>query len=91
VVGKSQPVQLYELIEKTEAATETQQEKVTVFHQALDLFIGRQWLKAREGFHQVLSLDPDDGPAPFYIKRCDTYAATPPADNWEGVFNLTEK
>ncbi|MDR1596416.1 MAG: CHASE2 domain-containing protein [Treponema sp.] len=91
VVGKSEPVQLYEILETTDNAGPEQTEKVTAFHQALDLFEQREWQKAREGFRQILARTPGDGPSAIYIKRCDEYLINPPGDKWEGVFNLTEK
>jgi len=26
-----------------------------------------------------------------YINRCELFIATPPAADWDGIFNLTEK
>jgi hypothetical protein len=36
-------------------------------------------------------LRPDDGPAAVYRERCELLAAKPPPDDWDGVWNLTEK
>jgi adenylate cyclase len=36
-------------------------------------------------------MNPDDGPAKKYLQRCVDFNAKPPADTWDGVFNLSEK
>jgi hypothetical protein len=36
-------------------------------------------------------INPEDGPAQTFVKRCETYLKTPPPDTWDGVFNLTAK
>jgi len=38
--------------------------------------------------HQV---DANDGPTNLYISRCETYIATPPPADWDGVFTMTTK
>jgi class 3 adenylate cyclase len=90
VVGKSEPVQLYNVIDVMENATEEQKKVVSIFHEALDHFSTREWKNAAEGFKEVLSLEAD-GPAPLYIKRCEQYITKDPDAGWDGVFNLTEK
>jgi class 3 adenylate cyclase len=90
VVGKSEPVQLYNVLDILEDASAEQKNLVTLFHQALDYFEQRDWKKASEGFREVLSME-EDGPASLYLKRCEQYRANVPEDGWDGVFNLTEK
>ncbi|MCL1928907.1 MAG: adenylate/guanylate cyclase domain-containing protein [Treponema sp.] len=90
VVGKSEPVQLYNILDTLEDASADQKKLVEVFHQALDCFEKREWNKAEEGFNEVLSIEAN-GPAVLYQHRCKKYLSTAPEDGWDGVFNLTEK
>ncbi len=90
VVGKSEPVQLYNIVNILEDASEEQKNLVKRFHQALDYFESREWLRAAQGFYE-LSLSEETGPAALYLKRCRQYQEKAPADSWDGVFNLTEK
>ena len=90
VVGKSEPVQLYNILSTLEDASEEQKRLVELFHEALDSFKQREWKKAEEGFKEVFDIE-GDGPAALYIKRCEHYLKQPPEDSWDGVFNLTEK
>jgi hypothetical protein len=91
VVGITEPVRLHELIESTENATAAQKEKAALFDHALDLFEKREWEKAQSAFNQVLALDPADKPTALYLRRTGEYLTVPPKDNWDGVFNLSEK
>ena len=49
------------------------------------------WTAAAQAFDGALELYPDDRPAAVYRQRCDVLRATPPAEDWDGVWNLTEK
>jgi len=64
---------------------------VEVFHSGLTWFEKKDWTRASKDFTSVLRLHPDDGPAKKYLQRCVDYKTKPPADNWDGVFNLSEK
>ncbi|GHV69709.1 guanylate cyclase [Spirochaetia bacterium] len=91
VVGITEPVRLHELIETKENATAAQKEKAALFDHALDLFERREWEKAQAAFNQVRALDPADKPAALYLRRTGEYLTVPPKDDWDGVFNLSEK
>jgi adenylate cyclase len=91
VVGKSEPVRLYELVDIRDEASGESRKLVEVFHQALDCFEARDWKQAAEGFRETLSAQSGDGPSKKYLDRCEAFFKEPPADNWDGVYNLTEK
>ncbi len=91
VVGISQPVRLYELLEERSAVDASTLAAVEIFHKAQALFEAREWDKAAGLFEEVRRLLPADGPAELFLKRCQEFKKKPPADNWDGVFNLTMK
>ena len=91
VVGISEPIRLYELIDKIVYAPKDKLEILEIFNEAIELFENREWEKAKKPLEQILAIDPEDGPAKAYIARCDKFITDPPADRWDGVFNLTEK
>jgi adenylate cyclase len=91
VVGISQPVRLYELLEERSAVDASTLAAVEIFHQAQALFEAREWEKAAALFAEVRRLLPADGPAEVFLKRCRAFREKPPADNWDGVFSLTTK
>jgi adenylate cyclase len=91
VVGIDEPVRLCEILELREDAVEELREKTSLFHEALTLFENRDWDTARKAFEKVLTVSPDDGPTPIFIKWCEQYKKFPPAPNWDGVRNLDQK
>jgi adenylate cyclase len=91
VVGISEAVRLYELLDTLEHAGPRQKQLVTVFLQALNCFEERDWNRAAEGFREALSVVKDDAPSQKYLGRSIDYLVNPPPDNWDGVYNLTEK
>ena len=104
VIGKSQPVKTFELLEKTGCENEaTLHELVGIWEKARACYLNMQWDDAIELFKQCLEIEPhhpdrDPGskttPSHVYIKRCETYKITPPVaegEVWDGVFTATEK
>jgi len=90
VVGINEPVQLHELLNIRKDATPKETKLVEVFHQALDYFEKRNWEAAAAGFRESLSIE-GRGPSAKFLERCENYMNNPPKDEWDGVYNLTEK
>ncbi|MDR1059494.1 MAG: CHASE2 domain-containing protein [Treponema sp.] len=91
VVGKREPVQLCELLDLAEDAAPGAAEKARLFHESLEIFENRDWKRAGAGFAELLGADPSDAPASLYRNRCLQFENAPPKDNWDGIFNLSEK
>ncbi len=91
VVGISEPVRLFELVDEKELAGDESLEIINIFHDALEKFEEKNWADAEDLFQKILRIDPEDGPAGIYIKRCTEYRKKAPPANWDGVFNLTTK
>ena len=104
VIGKSQPVKTFELLEKSGCENEsTLKELVGIWEKARACYLNMQWDDAIELFQQCLEIEPhhpdrDPGskttPSHVYIKRCEAYKINPPVQEgevWDGVFTATEK
>jgi class 3 adenylate cyclase len=91
VVGINETVRIHEILELKADATDALFEQVYLFHNSLDLFEARNWKDAGSAFDQVLKIYPNDGPSKHYIDRCRQYQEYPPAADWDGSFNITEK
>jgi adenylate cyclase len=91
VVGITEPVRLYELLDTKADVDARTAEGVEKFRVALELFEKKNWEAALSEFEGVLDVLPDDGPATTFIKRCRDYIRKPPAAGWDGVFNLSMK
>ena len=91
VVGVNTPLRLYELLaEKKDAGTEAIA-ACEKWESAIDLYEKKNFSAARAIFAEIVGLDPGDGVAPIYVKRCDDFEVLPPPPEWDGVFNLTQK
>jgi len=90
VVGIKEPVRLHEVIETMDYASPEKKKMVEVFHQSLDIFEERKWKEAAKGFKEALSIE-HDIPSTKYIERCKVFLVKPPKDDWDGVYNMTEK
>jgi adenylate cyclase len=66
-------------------------EKTGLFHEALDLFENQDWDRAQKAFEKVLTVSPDDEASRIFINRCGQFKQSPPAPQWDGVFNLDAK
>jgi len=88
VVGKQQPVVIYEPFTTASVDDEALRER---FADGLSLYHRRQWSDASNAF-KVLATDfPQDMPTKIYWERCDYFEKNPPSEGWDGVFNRTEK
>ncbi len=92
VKGKEKPVQVYELIGTLDTNfTDQFLEMLDTFNQGLIAYRLREWEKALTTFKRCLYLVPNDRPSEIYVQRCLYFKENPPADNWDGVWELREK
>ncbi len=91
VVGVSEPVQLYELLDERSAASSEMIARVEQFEQAIDLFQSRRFSEANRLFADLARLEGDAGSAATYRARCAEYEKSPPTESWDGVYKLTQK
>lgn len=90
VKGKIEPVKIYELVAEKRVPKE-KADMLKKFEQGYDLYHQKEFQKGIEVFNEALSLEPDDACSKLYIKRCEEFIATPPPDDWDGVFVMTSK
>jgi len=88
VVGKQLPVTIYEPLDGLSMLDTTAAER---FEAALALYRAREWQSAQQGFRAVLDMMPEDKPSEIYLERCGYFLLSPPAAEWDGVFNRAEK
>jgi adenylate cyclase len=91
VKGKQLPVRIYELVAKKGGLAPGQKRAYELFAEALALYRKQEWEEASRRLQQVLELNPEDGPAKTFIRRCQSYKANPPGPGWDGVYRLTTK
>ena len=70
--------------EKTEKMLEFYNKGLTAYKQ-------RKWDEAIAAFEEALKIRPEDGPSHLYLERSMAFKETPPPDDWDGVYTMTEK
>jgi len=97
VVGKSEPVIIFELLaEKGKCAPETT-ELLSWYNQGLTYYYGQEWDKAIGVFERCEGLEPNKDiskgktPSAILLGRSREYKLTPPGKEWNGVYNLQSK
>ena len=98
VVGKSEPVRIYELCAMKDGLTEPKKQLFNLFDQGVQYYLKMRWEAAKDCFKESLKFEhfpeAEINPSRIYIKRCEQYIENPPVkpgENWDGVFRLTEK
>ena len=71
--------------------TKEKEEVLKYYNLGLSAYKQRKWDDAIKAFDMALSVDPQDGPSKLYLDRSKNYKATPPPDDWDGVFTMTTK
>ena len=91
VVGKREPVRIYELLGKKGKLDATMEQILPFFIEGYELYKKREWNKSAEFFEKVLAINSEDGPSLTYFERCITFQVHPPTDDWDGVFSMGSK
>jgi adenylate cyclase len=92
VLGKQLAVQIYELLGEAGETLDPQREKAIGHYAAgLAAYRERRFGAALAELEAALALVPGDGPSQTLAERCRLYRATPPAPDWDGAYQATEK
>ncbi len=92
VKGRHQAVRIHELIATSRASMPPQQgEALSLYAAGLEAYRKQLWDDASELFRQSLALWSEDGPSRTMAERCRIYRATPPPEEWDGVFEQLVK
>ena len=91
VVGKKEPIFVYELLGYAEGIDEKKLDTVDKYTQGLHAYREQNWDQAITLFNQALLATPDDGPSKTMINRCNEYKINPPEKDWDGSFSMATK
>jgi len=91
VVGKSEPVKVYQLLERKNQTPAQIADLVNQYNVAMKLYKDRDFADAQIAFRACTKIISDDGPSLTYMNRCKHFIENPPAQDWDGVFNLMDK
>ncbi len=100
VVGKAEPVAIYEILSLQGKVPETIKKCAEYFELGRAAYIGKNWDAAIGFFEQSMIFEPNHPdrspgskttPSHVFIKRCKAYKTTPPPAGWDGIFMAKEK
>jgi adenylate cyclase len=91
VVGKTEPVRIYEVAAVSGGLTEAQKTLFEAFAAGLAAYRSRDWDAADAAFAHCLTAVPDDGPAAVFRTRIATLRCQPPPPDWDGAWRLDTK
>jgi len=91
VVGKSEPIRVYQLLDRKNATMGVTADLVNQYNQGLAAYRQRDFETALHEFNTCLSLVADDGPSLTFVNRCKSLIESPPSVSWDGVWELKEK
>ena len=89
VKGKDVGVSIYELVGPADRLSTERRRVLDIFAGAFELYQQRQWDAAEDRFAEAA--DMEDEPARRFVDRCRAYRKSPPPEDWDGVFTLTQK
>ncbi|MCH9664845.1 MAG: adenylate/guanylate cyclase domain-containing protein, partial [Gammaproteobacteria bacterium] len=93
LVGRPASVDLAELIICKRDANAQQLRLCEAFSSALQAYQSQQWQTSCDEFKQILKEYPNDGPAHFFLKRCQSLIDIPPSDHdhWDSAIKMDLK
>jgi adenylate cyclase len=91
VVGKAEPVRIYEVMGVTGSLSSEQQELRGLFAEGLAAYRERDWDRAEKKFAKCLSVVATDAPAIIFSERVAALREQSLSANWDGVWHLAEK
>lgn len=91
VVGKSEPVRIYQLLCRKGELDEETSKIIDIYAKGLEQYRNQEWDNALDSFGAVLELSEKDGPSLTFFERCLLFQKEPPPADWDGVFSMKTK
>jgi adenylate cyclase len=91
VVGKVEPVRVYEVMAPVGSLSAAQDEMRGLFGEGLAAYRARDWDRSEQRFAQCLVVMPTDAPAAVVRRRIEFLRGQTLPTDWDGVWRLTDK
>ena len=92
VVGKTEPVRIYELMQLADKPVSTYLKQfLEAFQEGVKCYQERKWEEGIAYMEHAKGFIPDDPVCNIYIERIKLFQIHPPEKNWNGVFVLSAK
>ncbi|MDX8384562.1 MAG: adenylate/guanylate cyclase domain-containing protein, partial [Ghiorsea sp.] len=91
VVGRSQPVDLYEPLAERNDISDDELQACRAYEKAWSMMLHKRYKDAAKLMAQLYASNPEDGLYEVMLNRMKGFVRNPPADDWDGIFNLKNK
>jgi len=92
VKGKDESIKIYELLTESDSLDVKRfTDFANKFQKIYELYLKREWQKAKTLFQEFAKEFDDDHVCQIYIKRCDKYIKEEPNVSWNGATKLNSK
>ena len=92
VVGKTEPVRIYELMQLADKPVSTYLKQfLEAFQEGVKCYQERKWEEGIAYMEHAKGFIPDDPVCNIYIERIKLFQIHPPEKGWNGVFVLSTK
>jgi adenylate cyclase len=91
LAGRTTFIRVAELMVRKQEASSEQTWLAEIFTDAMLAYEAQEWNRGCYNFAEILKAFPDDGPARFYLKRCQHYRETPPVGPWDACIRMEGK
>lgn len=91
VAGQTVAQTVFEIIGREGELNEKQLTMRSRYSEGLAAYRARNWDEARRAFQSALEVAPGDGPSMTLLRRIETFEANPPAEEWDGSWQLDHK
>jgi adenylate cyclase len=91
LAGRTSFVRVAELMGRKQEASSDQTWLAEIFTDAMLAYEAQDWHRGCYNFAEILKAFPDDGPARFYLKRCQLYRETAPVGSWDACIRVEGK
>lgn len=98
VKGRTLPVKVYEVIEHEGQVDQATYDCLSLYTVATDLYLAQNWKEAIVTFEKAAALErfqPGAGiatnPSLLMAARCKRMRLSPPGEDWDGIYKMTDK
>ncbi|TAJ10839.1 MAG: adenylate/guanylate cyclase domain-containing protein [Nitrospirae bacterium] len=91
VKGRAEPLAVYEVLSRAGELEPARAAFVTAYERGIALYRSRRWAEAAALFETIQADMPEDGPSSLYLRRSRALLASPPPEDWNGVYVAQHK
>ncbi len=91
VKGKKQPVTIYQPLGLADEVPAAVEQELEAYKKALDAYYDQDWRAAKKSFEILTEANPEVYLYQMYLSRIEELQATPPPEDWDGVYVHIQK